>query len=298
MSNILIACVGKPSAGKSSLLNAISESAAKVGNFPFTTIKPNTGVAYVIIDCPCKKFNKTKECNPRHGKCEDGKRWVPLNILDVAGLVPGASTGEGLGNQFLDDLRTATALIHVVDVSGTTDESGKVTVGYDPINDIDWLRSEIHSWVLNNLIKKWDNIVRRHVATKSPIVETLQAQFSGYGTNRIIMNQILDKFANKDPLQKWDGKTLFKLVDTFLDVRFPTVVALNKIDLPESDKNIDKIMRKYDQDKIVLTSALVETFLKKLHKQRLIKYQEGSDFFQTAEDLPEELIPMDEKTKS
>ena len=90
---------------------------------------------------------------------------MPIELLDVAGLVPGAHEGKGLGNKFLDDLRHADALVHVVDVSGTTDAAGKVTQGYDPINDIDWLRSEIHSWVLNNLLKKWPNIVRRHTAT-------------------------------------------------------------------------------------------------------------------------------------
>ncbi|KAJ3315287.1 hypothetical protein HDV04_003680 [Boothiomyces sp. JEL0838] len=237
------------------------------------------------------------------GKCVNGVRAVPLQILDVAGLVPGASTGAGLGNQFLDDLRTADALIHVVDASGTTDENGKVTVGYDPINDIDWLRSEIHSWVYNNLMKKWPNIVRRHVATKSPIVETLQGQFSGYGTNRLIMNQILDKFPNKDPLETWSDEVVQQLVDVFLDVRFPTVVALNKIDLPDSDKNIDNISRKYDQSKIVLISALAENFLRKLHKQKFINYYEGTDAFETAEDVPvradgEKLIPMDDKTKA
>lgn len=132
----------------------------------------------------------------------NGVRHVPVQMLDVAGLVPGASEGHGLGNQFLDDLRHANALLHVVDVSGTTDANGKVTQGYDPINDIDWLRSEIHSWVMNNLLKKWPNIVRRHTATsefciswghfeskiiaksqivplESTAIETLQTQFSG-----------------------------------------------------------------------------------------------------------------------
>jgi ribosome-binding ATPase YchF (GTP1/OBG family) len=164
-SDILIACVGKPSAGKSSLLNAFSDASAKVGNYPFTTIKPNHGVAYVIIDCPCAKYKKQDECNPRNGQCIEGRRYVPIKILDVAGLVPGASKGEGLGNQFLDDLRAATALIHVVDVSGTTDEAGKATVGYNPINDINWLRHEIHSWIFNNLMKKWDSVKRRHITS-------------------------------------------------------------------------------------------------------------------------------------
>jgi ribosome-binding ATPase YchF (GTP1/OBG family) len=295
--DILVACVGKPSAGKSSLLNAISEATAKVGNFPFTTIKPNHGVAYVTIDCPCARFGKQNDCRPRQGQCVNGKRSVPIQILDVAGLVPGAAEGAGLGNQFLDDLRTAHVLIHVVDVSGTTDQGGKVTVGYDPINDIDWLRYEIHSWIFNNLNKRWDNIVRRHTATKSMIVDTLQSQFSGYGTNRAIVNKVLDKFENKEPLESWDKDTLKKLVDVFLDVRFPTVIALNKIDLPDSDKNIDRISRKYPNAHIVLISALAESFLRKLHKQKFILYEEGTEFFTTHED-DSSLKPMDEKTKS
>lgn len=102
------------------------------------------------------------------GRCVDGTRYVPIQIMDVAGLVPGASEGLGLGNQFLDDLRHAHALIHVVDVSGTTDQNGKETQGYDPINDINWLRAEIHSWISNNLLKRWGSIVRRHVALSKP----------------------------------------------------------------------------------------------------------------------------------
>ena len=145
-------------------MNSVTDAKAKTGNFPFTTIKPNHGVAYSPIDCPCARFNKSDLCAPRYGSCKNGRRLIPIRILDVAGLVPGASTGEGLGNQFLDDLRTADALIHVVDVSGTTDACGKETQGYDPINDIDWLTSEIHDWIYNNLKKKWGNIVRRHVA--------------------------------------------------------------------------------------------------------------------------------------
>lgn len=140
----------------------------------------------------------------------DGTRYVPIQIMDVAGLVPGASEGQGLGNQFLDDLRHAHALIHVVDVSGTTDQNGKETQGYDPINDINWLRGEIHSWITNNLMKRWGSIVRRHVALSKYFeeeinhdrfmilihvlstieanpVDTLQTQFSGMFAERNIV---------------------------------------------------------------------------------------------------------------
>ncbi|KAI9205513.1 P-loop containing nucleoside triphosphate hydrolase protein [Polychytrium aggregatum] len=303
MPDILLAFVGKPSAGKSSFLNAVTDAQAKVGNFPFTTIKPNHGVSYIPVDCPCKRFGKQAQCSPRYGKCIDGTRYLPIKILDVAGLVPGASEGQGLGNQFLDDLRTADALIHVVDVSGTTDQNGKETAGYDPINDINWLRSEIHNWVFNNLHKRWGSIVRRHVAIKALPAETLQNQFSGYGSTVSLCHRFMEKCGIKEALETWDDDTLHAIVDAFLDERFPTVIALNKIDLPDSDKNIDRICRKYDESRIVLTSALAEVFLRKLHKQKFIKYFEGTDSFELAEDQidpseEEKLKPLDEKTRS
>ncbi|RUS18112.1 P-loop containing nucleoside triphosphate hydrolase protein [Endogone sp. FLAS-F59071] len=304
---VLIACVGKPSAGKSSFLNAVSDATAKVGNYPFTTIKPNHGVSYIPVSCPCKKHSKEKQCQPRYGRCNNGTRYVPIQMLDVAGLVPGASEGQGLGNQFLDDLRTANALIHVVDVSGTTDASGKEAQGYDPINDIDWLRWEIYSWVYNNLKKKWGGIVRRHIAIKATTIDTLQQQLSGYGTTSLLIARFMDKLGVKEPLESWDDEMLNKVVNGFLDERFPTIVAMNKIDLPDSDKNITKIMRKYDQSKLVPTSALSENFLRKMHKQRYINYVEGTDIIETKEDLvglgksislglpDSDLKPMDDK---
>ena len=182
-------------------------------------------------------------------------------MLDVAGLIPGASEGLGLGNKFLDDLRHADVLIHVVDASGTTNAKGEETTGYDPSNDIDWLRSEIHSWIYNNLAKKWDQIVRRHTATRSSIVETMQLQMSGYGASHRTILELVDALGSNIQLETWDKHTdLKKVVDVFLDVRFPTIVALNKIDHPDSDKNITKIAsraRKYDEVRFLLTNILV-----------------------------------------
>ena len=281
-------------------MKAITDAKAKTGNFPFTTIKPNTGICYSPMDCPCKKYNKMDQCQPRYGRCEQGIRYLPIKILDVAGLVPGASTGEGLGNQFLDDLRTAQSLIHVVDVSGTTDACGKETVGYDPINDIDWLKFEIHNWIYSNLQKKWGSIVRRHIAVKASTAETLQNQFSGYGSNISLVNRFLSKMKKKTPLNEWSEDDIHECVDAFLDERFPMIIALNKIDLPDSDKNIDRICRKYDPSKIVLISALSELFLKKLSSQGFIHYKLGTDEIELAQDqsphAQDKLKPMDDKT--
>ncbi|OMH83674.1 putative GTP-binding protein [Zancudomyces culisetae] len=308
MSNFVIACVGKPSAGKSSFLNAVTDATAKVGNYPFTTIEPNQGVAYHVVECPCKKYNKSSVCRPRYGWCNNGERFVPIRLLDVAGLVPGASEGLGLGNKFLDDLRQADALIHVVDSSGTTDANGKETKGYDPINDIEWLRAEIHAWILNNLKKRWDVIVKRHVATIRTLSDPALAH----------------------PLREWTMDDLSTFVYSFIDERFPTVVALNKIDNPEADKNIAKILKKYcmDQeamyvstngdssnikgqkqklkdgiapDRVVLTSALSECFLKTMARLKYIKYTTGSDDFISLSDDPSlenELKPLSSTDKA
>ncbi|EHL03711.1 putative Uncharacterized GTP-binding protein [Glarea lozoyensis 74030] len=208
------------------------------GNFPFTTIDPQRAIGYLQIECACQRFNLTERCKPNYGACVGGRRSVPIELLDVAGLVPGAHEGKGLGNKFLDDLRHADALVHVVDVSGTTDAEGKATRGYDPSQDIVWLRSEIVQWILGNLMQKWGSIKRRHIAVKATAVETLQGQFSGYGSTSSVIARTLDKMALKEPLEHWSNETVEKVVNAFTDEKFPTVIALNKIDHADADKNI------------------------------------------------------------
>lgn len=210
-----------------------------------------------------------------------------------------------MGNKFLDDLRHADALIHVVDVSGTTDAEGKATRGYDPSVDIEWLRSEIVRWVLGNLMGKWGSIKRRHVAVKASPVDTLQGQFSGYGSTSNIVARCLDRLQLKEPLESWSDATIEKVVNAFIDEKFPTVLALNKIDHPDADKNIAKIAKMQDANRIVLCSAISEVFLRRLAKQNYIRYTEGSDYLDTREDLIEAgeedgggLKELDEKLKT
>lgn len=230
---------------------------------------------------------------------------MPIELLDVAGLVPGAHQGRGLGNKFLDDLRHADALIHVVDASGTVDAEGKETRGYDPSVDIAWLRSEIVAWILGNLTQKWGSIRRRHIAVKATAVETLQGQFSGYGATSTVINRTLDRAGIKENLEDWSDETVKHMVHAFVDEKFPTVIALNKIDHPDADKNISKIAKMQDPQTIVLCSAISEIFLRKMAKQGYIKYVEGSEFIDTKEDLIEQGDPtggglkdLDEKNRT
>jgi ribosome-binding ATPase YchF (GTP1/OBG family) len=218
-------------------------------------------------------------------------------LLDVAGLVPGAHEGRGLGNKFLDDLRHADALIHVVDVSGTTDSEGKTTRGYDPVNDIEWLRDEIFFWVRGNLMEKWGSIVRRHTATKSSIIDTLQNQFSGYGSTANLVAKSLTKL-ELPPLETWDTVKIDEVVRAFTREKFPTVLALNKIDHPDADKNVTKILKKHADSKAVLTSAISEVFIRKLAKQGYLNYEVGTEFLDTKDDLPDsDLKELDEKLR-
>ena len=232
---------------------------------------------------------------------------MPLELLDVAGLVPGAHQGKGLGNKFLDDLRQADALIHVVDVSGTTDAEGKATRGYDPSVDVAWLREEIVRWVLGNLMQKWGGVKRRHVAVKASTVETLLGQFSGYGANGAVIARTLDRIpaVAKQPLQEWDEGALRRVVEAFVDEKFPTVLALNKIDHPDADKNVAKIAKQQPAERVVLCSAISEVFLRRLVKQGYVRYEPGSEFVDTREDLLEAgeedgggLKELDEKLKT
>ncbi len=244
-------------------------------------------------------------CKPNYGSCHEGRRSVPIALLDVAGLVPGAHEGKGLGNKFLDDLRHADALIHVVDVSGTTDAEGKATRGYDPSQDIVWLRSEIVQWIQGNLMQKWGSIKRRHIAVKATAIETLQGQFSGYGSTASVVARTLDRLGLKEPLENWSDETVAKVVSAFTDEKFPIVIALNKIDHADADKNISKIAKVQDPNSIVLCSAISEVFLRKLAKQGFVRYIEGSEFVDTREDLIANGDPtggglkdMDEKLKT
>ncbi|PNS20223.1 GTPase Obg [Sphaceloma murrayae] len=309
----LIGLVGKPSSGKSTTLNSLTDATSKVGNFPFTTIDPNRAVGYLQIPCACSRPNLpnpsstplSERCKPNYGSCIDGTRSVPIELLDVAGLVPGAHEGKGLGNKFLDDLRHADALIHVVDVSGTTDAEGKETRGYDPSVDIAWLRGEIVRWILGNLMEKWGSIKRRHTAIKATAVETLQAQLSGYGSTSVTIARTLDRLALKVPLQDWDTATITLVVETFVTEKFPTVLALNKIDHADADQNIAKIAKAHPPESLVPCSAISEVFLRRLAKQGYVRYVPGTEFVDTRDDLIDAgeadgagLKPLDEKLRT
>ena len=275
-----IGIVGKPNVGKSTFFNASTDAHAEIANYPFTTIDSNRGVMYVRKPCPCKELNV--KCTPNNSKCIDGTRFVPIEAIDVAGLVPGACEGRGLGNKFLDDLRQADALIHIVDASGSADEEGNPcgVGGYDPIKDVEFLEKEITFW-LNGIIKKsWEAIARKCELEGKKIDKTLAEKLTGLGIrDEHIYNAIKTTNLDKDKPSNWTEDELLKLSDYIRRISKPMLIAFNKSDIAPDD-----LMTKSDELKkkgyvVVPTSAECELALTNASKKGLIDYTPGGSSF-------------------
>ncbi len=236
-----IGLLGKANVGKSTFFSAATETVVQTGNFPFTTIEPNVGVTHVKVDCACKSLQK--RCG--NNLCVDGTRFIPIKLIDVAGLVPGAHDGKGLGNQFLTDAMKADALIHVVDISGSTDIQGQpVTVGtHDPLEDIKFVEDEFDLWFKQLLDREWYKLTKEIEQKRAKISDGLARRFTGLGIKE---SDIM-------------------------------VIAANKADLCE-DLTITKNIS--DNFTTIPCSAETELMLRKAAKSGLIQYVSGGNDFQ------------------
>lgn len=289
---VLLGIVGKPSAGKSTILNCLTDSNAKMGDYPFTTIEPNLGVAYVKVPCPCLDLDDS--CNPNSGVCVDGVRFVPIELLDVAGLVPGASTGKGMGNQFLDDLRQAEGLLHVIDLSGKTDEQGNPTSEYDPSNDVTWLNEEIRMWIYHILFSNWSKIVRKLEADRSQLKSFLVEKLSGLGANENTIQKLLTRHTELtlELPSNWSDQLKETITSSLLELLFPMILVGNKIDSPNGSINFEKLRNQFADYTVVPTSGLAELMLMRVEKKGDIEYVPGSSSIEIKRDEFPELATV------
>jgi len=283
--------VGKPNTGKTTLFNAVTLAEAPMAGYPFTTIDSNVGVTYIRTPCPCKEMNV--KCNPQNSKCVNGTRYVPVKIIDVAGLVEGAHEGRGLGNKFLDSLRMAAALIHVVDAAGSTDVEGKpCSPGTrDPVEDVKFLENEIDLWMNGILAKDWNAFAKRAKFQKLDLVKEITKNFTGLGINEKQVLQAMHKSeVDRSSPEKWSDEDLLRFVSELRKVSKPILIAANKADIPTADANIPRL--KELGVPVVPTSAEAELVLRRAAEHGMIEYNPGDKDFKI---LKEEALSPEQK---
>ena len=271
-----VGLVGKPNAGKSTFFTAVTSASAQIGDYPFTTIDKNVGIAHVRKPCPSKELSV--EPNPNNSLSINGIRYIPVEVIDVAGLVPGAHKGKGMGNKFLDDLRQADVLVQVVDSSGNTDLEGNSTEGADPIEEIDFLKHEICEWIAEITMRNWSRSARA-VESGEKVEDFLSDRLAGLKFSREHVITALRKVAISKPVMQWGSDEGKLIADILQDIAKPIVIAANKADI-SSDENLKKLSGKG----AIITVADYELALKKASEANLINYNAGDSDFEISSD--------------
>ena len=268
---LTLALAGKPNCGKSTFFKAATMANAEIANYPFTTINPNFGVAYVRTRCACTDL-KVK-CT----HCVDGNRFVAVNLIDVAGLVPDAHKGKGLGNQFLDQLSQADAILHIIDASGGTDSEGNpVGVGnHDPAEDVKFLGFEMTMWVYSILDKHWTRISRQSQGKGAAIQQGIAETFTTLGITT-------------DDIRDLELKLKIDLLHASMDDLIPLCAEVVKISKPmlvignKFDEAPEVLRAKLAEAKVAFASAASELALRNAAAAKVIMYLPGDTEFKVA----------------
>ncbi len=277
-----LALAGKPNAGKSTFYAAATMADVDVANYPFTTIDANRGISHVRTDCPCLDL----ETRCANDTCHAGKRYVPVELLDVAGLVPGAHEGRGLGNQFLDELTDADAILNVVDASGGTDAEGEpVSVGtHDPLEDVDFIEREMDLWLASIVDRNWESIERQARSPGFDIDEALTEMLTGFGASVADVTASLRELAYPEDPAKWDEEHREALAVEIRARTKPIVVVANKIDVAP-EENVEALLN-LDRP-VIPATAEGELALRRGAERGAIEYDPGDAAFSITADVPD-----------
>ncbi|VFJ14212.1 conserved protein of unknown function [Candidatus Nitrosocosmicus franklandus] len=275
---MIIGLLGKANVGKSTFFNAATDSSVPVANFPFTTISANIGVAFVRVQCVCTELGISD--NPVNSKCIGGIRYIPIKLIDVAGLVPGAHSGRGLGNKFLDDARQADVLIHVIDISASTDAEGKsINAGEgDPFFDIKFVEEEFDLWIRSIILRDWHKIVRESENLKQKVEAVISNRLSGLSINEQLIRTSMEQIGLTKKPAEWTESDLLLLSKQIRIKSKPIIIAANKADLITSEHNLKKL--KETGRPFFPTVSEAELLLKKAANKNLIYYLPGDSTFE------------------
>ena len=307
-----IGLVGKPNVGKSTTFSALTQTPVDIANYPFTTIEPNVGVAWIPLrqPCACSALRAKREaagrlepttdddprkgsiCSPNTGSCVEHNRLIPVTMVDVAGLVPGAHEGRGRGNQFLSDLARCDALIQVVDVSGSTDLEGNPVGegGSNPVEEHEFLLGELDAWIRGIIESSWQRGARRVQSEGDKALLTyVLDQLSGIGADETHVSVGLAAVSSEHPDAgvpwSWGIEELSTLAKTVRAALFPICVAANKADRAEdgSWKQLADLVTS-SGGILVPTSAEAELALSRASAAGLIQHRPGREGFTITED--------------
>ncbi len=265
--------------GKSTFFSAATLATVEIANYPFTTIKPNRGIGYLRTQCVCRELN-VKD-NPVNSVCIDGVRLIPVELVDTAGLVPDAWQGRGLGNQFLDEIRKADALIHIVDAAGSTDLEGRLIAPgtHDPLEDVRFLEKEITMWLVQILKRDWLKIARTVESSRIDLYTMLEERLSGLSiTRRHILEALRKTGLNADKPTAWKNEEFYGFVDTLRTISKPMLIAANKIDVSPAEENVEKL--KETGYTVIPCCSEAELALRRAAEKGLIKYLPGDKDFE------------------
>ena len=284
---IKIGLIGKTNTGKTTFFNSATLSSAEISTYPFTTKKAETATAYAITVCVHPEFNVID--NPNNSKCSDGWRYIPIELIDLPGLIKDAWKGKGLGNQFLSIAAQSDALLHIVDVSGSVDSAGKVSeVGTgDPISDYADIEEELIMWYHKILEGNRDKISKL-ISSGSDKIDALTDLYRGIGVKKDHIKDTLKTLGLEDKnFDDFDVQDTKKFATHLRRISKPTLIVANKIDIEEGDKTFDRIRERYSDSIVVPASADSELSLRRAEQKGLIKYSPGSEQFEIIK--PEEL---------
>tara|TARA_B110001452_G_scaffold58156_1_gene45140 strand:+ start:1606 stop:2679 length:1074 start_codon:yes stop_codon:yes gene_type:complete len=228
--------VGLPNVGKSTLFNALTASKnAQAANFPFCTIDPNIG----IVDVPDERLDKLSELSSSKKKI-----FTNITFVDIAGLVKGASKGEGLGNKFLSHIREVDAIIHLVRCFDSS-EITHVNSEINPLNDLETIKTEILLSDIDIIQKKLEKGKKKLLGPKD--IKALEKKL-----------ELLNK--GEESTKSFDNEEIKILNQLGLLSIKPKIIVCNvdEESLSTGNKYTEAVKEKFTNEKIVLICADIE----------------------------------------